>query len=160
MRKVSLNGIWTRKIGCGAESEQIVPFSALAVGRSTLKREFTAEGFVHLFLALDGITYHASVYLNGILLGEMLPYCEYEFEIGSYVKEGTNELTVELEDLDLSFGPTPGWENFGGIIRDVSLIYRDDDYISDVFFYSTLKNEYRDASVTFDVKPTEERVKE
>ncbi|MBO4972361.1 MAG: hypothetical protein J6D45_06065 [Clostridia bacterium] len=152
MRKVSLNGIWTRKIGCGAESEQIVPFSALAVGRSTLKREFTAEGFVRLFLALDGITYHASVYLNGILLGEMLPYCEYEFEIGSYVKEGTNELTVELEDLDLSFGPTPGWENFGGIIRDVSLIYRDDDYISDVFFYSTLKNEYRDASVTFDVK--------
>ena len=152
MRKVSLNGIWTRKIGCGAESEQIVPFSALAVGRSTLKREFTAEGFVRLFLALDGITYHASVYLNGILLGEMLPYCEYEFEIGKYVKEGTNELTVELEDLDLSFGPTPGWENFGGIIRDVSLIYRDDDYISDVFFYSTLKNEYRDASVTFDVK--------
>ena len=89
---------------------------------------------------------------NGKALGEMLPCCEYEFEITEHIIEGENTLSVELEDLNLCFGPTPGWENFGGIIRDVSLIYRDDNYISDVFFKTDLCNEYKDAEVSVDVQ--------
>lgn len=90
--------------------------------------------------------------MNGKALGEMLPCCEYEFEITEHIIEGENTLSVELEDLNLCFGPTPGWENFGGIIRDVSLIYRDDNYISDVFFKTDLCNEYKDAEVSVDVQ--------
>ena len=152
MKIESLNGTWMRRIGCGEAHPQTVPYSTLAVGRSTCYRSFTVrESFTRLFLKLDGITYHATVLLNGEMLGEMLPYCEYEFEITDRVRAGENELTVELEDLQLSFGPTAGWENFGGIIRDVSLIYRDQNYITDVFFKSTLQNDYRDATVTVDV---------
>ena len=151
MKIESLSGIWMRRIGCGEEHSQTVPYSTLAVGRSTCRRSFTVQDFTRLFLKLDGITYHATVLLNGEVLGEMLPYCEYEFEITDRVRVGENELTVELEDLQLSFGPTAGWENFGGIIRDVSLIYRDENFITDVFFKSTLQNDYRDATVTVDV---------
>ena len=153
MKTESLNGTWSRRVGCGEWTPVTVPYSTLPVGRSTSRRTFTPrEDFTRLFLRFDGITYHAAVTLNGKLLGEMLPYCEYEFEITDLVTDGENLLEVELEDLNLSFGPTPGWENFGGIIRDVSLIYRDDNYITDVFFQSALKNDYRDATVRVDVE--------
>ena len=152
MKIQSLNGTWMRCVGCGPEQPQVVPYSTLAVGRSTCRRSFTvSQDFARLFLKLDGITYHATVFLNGEVLGEMLPYCEYEFEITERVRIGENELRVELEDIRLPFGPTAGWENFGGIIRDVSLIYRAENYITDVFFKSALQNGYRDATVTVDV---------
>lgn len=162
MKIQSLNGIWMRRIGEGAELEQAVPYSTLPVGRSVCKRNFSVEkDHKRIFLKFDGITYHAWVNLNGKLLGDMLPYCEYEFEITEQVIEGENTLSVEIEDLNLSFGPTPGWENFGGIIRDVTLIYRDENYISDVFFKSVLTNDYKDALVSVDVqtdKETKERI--
>lgn len=158
MKTESLNGTWLRRVGCGAEAPVTVPYSTLPVGRSTCRRTFTpGTDFTRLFLRFDGITYHAEVTLNGRHLGEMLPYCEYEFEITSLVTAGENLLEVELEDLNLSFGPTPGWENFGGIIRDVSLIYRDDNYITDVFFQSELKNNYRDAAIKVDVQTDKPR---
>ena len=82
MKIESLNGTWMRRIGCGEAHPQTVPYSTLAVGHSTCYRSFTVrESFTRLFLKLDGITYHATVLLNGETLGEMLPYCEYEFEI-------------------------------------------------------------------------------
>lgn len=153
MRTQSLNGVWMRRIGEGDEQEQTVPYSARPVGRSTCSRSFTVDGaYKRLFLKFDGITYQASVRLNGHLLGEMRPYCEYEFEITDHVLPGENRLAVDLEDLDLPFGPTPGWENFSGIIRDVSLILRDENYISDVFFKSVLTNHYQEACISVDVK--------
>ncbi|MBQ7321529.1 MAG: hypothetical protein IJW99_05485 [Clostridia bacterium] len=159
MKIQSLNGVWMRRIGCGGEREQQVPYSTLAVGQSTCRREFTVEvDAPRLFLRFDGITYHAKVFLNDVCLGEMLPYSEYEFEITDRVRAGSNTLSVELEDLNLSFGPTAGWENFSGIIRDVSLIGRGENYISDVFFKSRLCNGYRDAAVEVAVetdRPTE-----
>ena len=152
MKIQSLNGTWMRRVGLGKECEQEVPYSALAVGRSVCRRTFRVEDhFTRLFLKFDGITYHAEVFLNGERLGEMLPYSEYEFEITDRVHEGENELEVVLEDLQLSFGPTAGWENFGGIIRDVSLVYRNENYMADVFFQSRLCHDYRDATVRVDV---------
>lgn len=149
----SLNGTWMRRVGAGESVPQTVPYSARPVGRSTCIRTFTVQSpHKRVFLKFDGITYHAWVSLNGKALGDMLPYCEYEFEITEYVNNGENSLSVELEDLNLSFGPTSGWENFGGIIRDVSLIYRDDNYISDVFFKTELCNGYKDAQIAVDVQ--------
>ena len=148
----SLNGTWFRRVGMCEEKECTVPYSTLPVGRSVCRRTFTVDkGFKRLFLRFDGITYHAEVFLNGENIGEMLPYCEYEFEITDKVLLGENQLSVEIEDIDLPFGPTPGWENFGGIIRGVSLIYRESSYISDVFFKSKLINGYRDAVINTDV---------
>ena len=88
MKIQSLNGLWSRKIGEGEPFEQVVPYSATPVGKSTCVRKFFTESFKRLFLKLDGITYRAWVSLNGRFLGEMLPYCEYEFEITDFVTVG------------------------------------------------------------------------
>ena len=64
--------------------------------------------------------------------------------------------------MQLSFGPTPGWENFGGIIRDVWLITRGENYLADVFFRCRLLNDYRDAAMTVAVRadrPTEANIR-
>ena len=147
----SLNGTWMRRIGAGEESPIEVPYSTLPVGISFCRREIDIEEYERLFLRFDGITYRAEVFLNGESLGVMLPYCEYEFEISDKARVGKNMLSVRIEDLDLSFGPTPGWENFGGIVRDVSLIYRESAYIENIFFKSRLENRYRDAVMSADV---------
>ena len=135
MKKISLNGEWLYRVGFGNFSPITVPFSHLPVGRSECVRTFdVTQSSDRMFILFDGITYGAQVYLNGIFLGEMLAYCEYEFEITAYVKPQGNELRVVLEDINLDFGPSEGWENFGGIIRDVSLLLRNEYYLKSVFF--------------------------
>lgn len=149
MKKQNLNGEWNYRIGHGAEHEITVPFSTLPVGHSECSKTFhLAFQEKVTLLKFDGITYAAKVFLNGCFLGEMGPYSEYTFDVSEIVKEKDNQLRVELEDIEPKFGPTEGWENFGGIIRDVSLLFADENYITDVFFHSELKNEYRDAALT------------
>jgi beta-glucuronidase len=144
-----LNGIWQYRIGKGRQTEVKVPYSALAVGHSECEKTFDLEKFSdRIFLKFDRITYHAVVKLNDSVLGEMLPYSEYEFEITDVVKAKNNVLLVELEDLLPEFGPSAGWENYGGIIGSVSLIYRGKNYITDAFFYTELTNDYKDAVYT------------
>lgn len=158
----SLNGIWEYRIGYGTWAPKKVPFSCLAVGHSECRRRFDLEYKSEtVLLKLDGITYSGEVYLNGTLLGKMLPYSEYTFDITELAREKDNSLLVLLEDIDAEFGPSEGWENYGGIIRDVSLIYKEKAYIKDVFFKKRLKNEYRDAEYTVEVEaslPSEYRV--
>ncbi len=146
MKKQSLNGIWNYRIGKGQFTEREVPFSALPVGHSECQRRFDLiEKSDRVLLRFDGITYFARVTLNGKMLGEMLAYCEYTFDITDTVREKDNLLTVELEDISPEFGPTEGWGNYGGITRGVSLIYTASTYIDNVFFKTSLKNGYKDA---------------
>lgn len=153
MKKQSLNGVWSYRVGCGEWVEKEVPFSELAVGHSECKKIFDIEYRAdRVELKFDGITYNAKVFLNGELLGEMLPYSEYTFDIKDKVKPSGNEIRVELEDIDAAFGPVAGWENFGGIIRDVYLLYSANERITDAFFYSELQNDYRDAVCHIDIK--------
>ncbi|MBQ2614195.1 MAG: hypothetical protein IJB80_02555 [Clostridia bacterium] len=107
-----------------------------------------------IFLKFDGITYYAKVFLNDLLIGEMIPYCEYSFDITDKASEKNNRLVVEIEDIAPVFGPTEGWENFGGIIRDVSVIYKKESYIEDVFFHCMLKNQYQDAEFVVETTAT------
>ena len=79
----------------------------------------------------------------------MLPYCEYTFDITNIAKKENNLLHVEIEDISAPFGPVVGWENFGGIIRDVYVSYKNKEQIKNVFFSSELKNEYCDAICNF-----------
>lgn len=153
MKTQSLNGVWQYRVGKGAWKKQCVPFSTLPVGHSECTRTFDcAENTPTVFLKFDGITYYARVFLNGQYLGEMLPYSEYTFDVSKAVKSTDNDLLVELEDIAPDFGPSEGWENYGGIIRDVSLLYSKEGYLKDVFFHSTLQNDYRDASFQVEIK--------
>lgn len=152
MRDILLNGAWKYRIGYGEFEEIDVPFSRLPVGRSECVRHFdVTEEFERAFVRFDGITYHATVFLNEVRLGEMLPYCEYEFEVTDILREGGNLLSVELEDIQCDFGPSEGWENFGGIIRDVHLIFRDKAFIKGVFFRAELGASFEEATVEVDV---------
>ncbi|MBE6808284.1 MAG: hypothetical protein E7524_02315 [Ruminococcaceae bacterium] len=153
MKYQSLNGEWSYRIGKGAKTSVTVPYSCLAVGHSECELCFDLEQkSEHIFLEFLGITYEASVYLNETFLGKMLPYSEYRFEIGEIAKQKENILRVELEDIKPKFGPTEGWENFGGIIRDVGILYADSFYFEDVFFWTDLKNNYKDAEVNVQIK--------
>jgi len=153
MYEQSLNGIWEYWVGNGKKTTIDVPFSRLPVGQShcALTFDLKQTATEHMELVFDGITYHATVTLNDTVLGEMLPYCEYIFDVTSLVKPYENRLQVDLEDIALDFGPTEGWENYGGIIRDVHISYRGDCRIEDVFFHTKIKNNYRDADVYVDL---------
>lgn len=144
MFQTSLNGIWEYRVGKGEWGERQVPYSRLPVGHSEIRRTFDLEkNAKSVYLQFEGITYFAKVYLNGTLLGEMLAYSEYLFDITKIAKKKNNVLLVELEDIDAEFGPSEGWENFGGIIRNVNLLYGSGARLTDVFFHCTLENEYR-----------------
>jgi hypothetical protein len=152
MKIQPLNGTWQYRIGGGRLRRQEVPFSALPVGHSECVRSFDlcCEGR-RVFLRFDGIAYHATVTLNGQTVGEMLPYCEYTFDVTDTVKEQGNHLLVSLEDISPAFGPSAGWGNYGGITRGVSLLYAEESYIDDVFFHAVLQNGYRDADYTVEL---------
>lgn len=136
-KRVYLNGFWDYKIGNGEYSKKQVPFSSLTVGKSECKRFFDMPncGERH-FLVFEGITYAANVYLNGVHLGYMRAYGEYKFEITTILKDRNNEVVVELEDINVDFGPSEGWENYGGIIRDVYIECCGKYVIEDAFFYN------------------------
>lgn len=86
MKVQSRNGVWNYRIGKGKRRKRQVPFSTLPVGYSECSRTFIPEVLSEkTFLKFDGITYAAKVFLNGKLLGEMLPYSEYTFEITDVV---------------------------------------------------------------------------
>ena len=151
MKNISLNNGWIY-IASGVAECVNVPFSHLPVGSSVCEKTFLySESEERVFLKFEGITYWARVTLNGTVLGEMLPYCEYSFEVTSLLKT-ENCLSVELEDIDRSFGPTEGWENFGGIIRDVSLVLKAHNYIKDVFFKSSLTDDLSSADINVEVE--------
>ncbi len=152
MRVQSLNGVWQYRVGEGKFTERKVPYSAAPVGRSECLRFFDlTELAPQTFLRFKGITYFAKVFLNGDEIGEMLPYSEYLFNVTDRVTAKNNELRVVIEDIAPAFGPSEGWENYGGIIRDVELVFKNDSYIEDVFFSFKLKNGYRDAKFTVQV---------
>lgn len=153
MKKYSLNGLWQYRIGKGEFSTITVPFSKLPVGHFECKKAFDIEeNFNKIFIKFCGITYYAKVFLNDVFLGEMGPYCEYSFNVTDFLKAKDNIILLEMEDTSPVFGPTAGWENFGGIIRDVELIGYDENHIEDVFFYSTLLNNYSTAEITVETK--------
>lgn len=150
MKTQNLNGKWQYRIGKGEKTDITVPFCKLAVGHSECFKKFdlTEEKSSNVILKFDGITYYVKVYLNGTFLGEMGPYCEYSFDVTVFLKEKDNEITVELEDISPKFGPGDGWENYGGIIRDVNLLYYGENRITDVFFHTKLTNGYKDGEIT------------
>lgn len=153
----SLNGWWNYRIGEGPWTKKEVPYSAHPVGRSECMTTFHVEAHKRTFLVLEGITYAASVTLNGTKLGDMLPYCEYRYEVTDILSED-NVLSVVLEDIAPVFGPSEGWENYGGIIRGVYLEYFGSNYIEDVVWSTTFEKDYRVAHCRVEVSADTESV--
>ncbi|MBO5714218.1 MAG: hypothetical protein J6R83_02210, partial [Clostridia bacterium] len=152
MKIQSLNGWWDYRVLGGRQKKIKVPFSSLAVGRFYCEKTFSLKyNSDKIFIKFDRITYQANVTLNGKFLGVLGPYAEYFFDVTDIVKKCDNRIVVEVFDLTPKFGPSEGWENYGGIIGDVSVLFRGDTYIDDVTFTSTLKNNYQDANYSLKI---------
>jgi hypothetical protein len=151
-----LCGKWKYRINGGSEETRNVPFSAFCTGESECYTEFDSEIFdvktQSVLLVFEGITYKAEVLVNGKLIGEMLPYCRYVFDVGNILKLGSNKVLVKLYDMGVVFGPSEGWENYGGIIRDVYLEYVSKARIKNFFWKTDLSKNYNSSGCSIRVE--------
>lgn len=141
----SLNGLWQYHVNARYMGAVQVPSSAVCVGKSLYSRTFDAPKEPRVHLCFEGITYRGTVTLNGVQLGVMVPYSFYSFDISALLRPTGNALQVEIEDMNLPFGPSEGWENYGGIIREVYLLCTDQIMIDDVVWRTTLTEGYQSA---------------
>ena len=153
--KTLLNGWWDYRIADGKYQKKLIPYSDPPVGfaecRTTFDMEKSGVG-KRAFLVLEGITYSAEVSLNGHLLGKMLPYCEYRYEITELIKIEGNVLSVIIRDTEIVFGAGEGWENYSGITRDVYIEYTNESRIENVFFHNVVNSEMTAADCVAEIK--------
>ena len=139
----SLNGLWRYTVNGTDKGLIRVPYSSLCVGDSTCALTFNAEkSGSRSFLCFEGITYRAVVTFNGKTLGVMLPYSFYSFEVTDLIKAEGNDLRVDIKDMNVAYGPSEGWENYGGIIRDVYLLYTDTIKIDDIIWRTSIREDH------------------
>ncbi len=157
MQMQNLNGMWERRVGGRSFEPQTVPFSTAPVGYSCCRTSFDCDApYQTALLRFEGVAYEGRVTLNGHFLGSMLAYCRYDFDVSGLLLPKNNTLVVELEDMHTKFGPSEGWENYSGIIREVQVLYYDADRITDVFFHAKLQDNYTAAEFYTEITATGE----
>ncbi|MGH7869267.1 MAG: glycoside hydrolase family 2 protein, partial [Candidatus Dormibacteraceae bacterium] len=153
--RVNLNGEWERHIGGKLYDLVTVPSSRHPTGLYSLRRNFLLPRIAsgeRAYVHFEGITYFGRVAVNGVELGTMGPYVPYEFEFSSQAQEGRNQIEVGITDLapgpdgagkdELALGVNPGWEAYGGIIRDVWVELRPSAFIENVRLGYELSGDY------------------
>jgi beta-glucuronidase len=153
MKTLSLNGYWDWSLPHGPRSRMNVPSSYACVGEAVYERDFHVKCADHecAFLCFEGIQYTGSVELDGTRLGEMLPYVPYRFDITDRLREAGNKLRVAVKDITAEYGPTGGWEDYGGISRDVFIEVRDRLFVDDVHWRTDLGGRTDRAACALDV---------
>ena len=103
------------------------------------------------FVYFAGVNYFATVYLNGVLLGEHEGgFTPFQFEITEHLKDKDNVLIVHANNRrykDAIPAMIYDWWNYGGITRDVYLVETPLNYIRD-FSVNLSKNKYNEISFT------------
>src|SRR5208283_4948966 len=145
--RVDLAGTWERHVHGKLVDVIPVPSSLRPLGFYHLKHEFLLPvhtGQQRAIVHFDAITYHGRVFVNGSELGTMGPYVPYEFDFTAHAQEGKNQIDVAIADLhpdpagagkdEIALGVNPGWEAYGGIIRDVYVEIRPAAFIDNVRF--------------------------
>ncbi|MFN8008825.1 MAG: hypothetical protein U0V70_17725 [Terriglobia bacterium] len=162
--QVDLGGRWERHVEGKLFDYVTVPSSLHPFGFYRLKRNIPLprlsdgqRAWVHF----DAITYHGRVFVNGAELGTTIPYVPHEFEFTQQAKEGVNQIEVAIADLspdpsgggkdEIALGLNPGWEGYGGIIRDAYIELRPSAYIDNAQLSYQLNNDYTRVSCTLRV---------
>jgi hypothetical protein len=157
--RVSLNGIWDRYVGETLVDRVEAPSSLRPSGFYRLERSIVLpkprpdqRAFAHF----EAINFHGRLFCNGTELGTTIPYVPHEFEITRHIKEGANLIQVSIADLcpgpagegadEVWLGVNPGWEAYGGIIRDSWIEFRPATFIDNVRFTYRLSHNYREAA--------------
>jgi hypothetical protein len=109
------------------------------------------------FVHFEGITYCGKLAVNGKQLGVLGPYVPYEFAVTDTAREGNNEVEIEMADLvpwpdgtgkyEIAIGVNPGWEAYGGIIRDVWAEIRPASFVENVRLGYKLGNNLQSVSL-------------
>lgn len=91
-----------------------------------------------LFLYFGAVNYRCRIYLNGKEIGEHEGgFTPFQIEITNMVKDNSdNFVAVEVNNnrtVDAIPGMSYDWWNYGGITRDVILVYTPQNYINDYF---------------------------
>jgi hypothetical protein len=144
-KRISLNGEWERYVGDSLWDVVTVPSSLRPSGLYTLKRTVVLPklgGAERAFAHFEAITYCAKLSINGKQMGVLGPYVPYQFEFTDNAREGNNDLELEMADLvpfpdgtgkyEIALGVNPGWEAYGGIIRDAWVEIRPAAYVDNV----------------------------
>jgi hypothetical protein len=143
--RVSLNGTWQRYVN-GEYYESIeVPSSSHPFGYSQWKQTFLLPQLgaeERAILHFEAITYFGRAFINGMELGKLGPYTPFEFDATPHLRPGTNEVAITICDLEpepsgagkdeIELGINPGWEAYGGIIRDAYIEVRHASYLENV----------------------------
>src|SRR5262249_25923077 len=153
--RVDLNGDWERYVNGVLFDLVRVPSSRRPLGYYRLKRSFLLPKLAPIqraILRFEAITYHGLVFVNNTELGTMAPYVPHEFDFTPHAKEGSNQLEVAIADLipdpsgagkdELELGLNPGWEGYGGIIRDAFVEVRPGAFIENLRFSYKLNGDY------------------
>jgi hypothetical protein len=156
--RISLNGEWERYIGPDLYDVVQVPSSLHPSGLYRLTRDILLPRLTpnqRAFLHFEAINYHGRVSVNGEEVGTTIPYVPYDFECTRQVKEGRSSIAVAVADLvpdptgagkdHIALGLNPGWEGYGGIIRDASIEVRPAAYIDNARLSYELTGDYSQA---------------
>jgi hypothetical protein len=140
--RIDLNGTWHQSISGNLIRSVQVPSSNRPIGNYDLAREMVLPQLgpgEYAFLRFEGIAYFGRVFFNDTELGSMMPYVPHEFDVSNVAKRRANTIRVRLSDLipesdgsgspEIALGINPGWEGYGGIIRDVWLELRPPTFI-------------------------------
>lgn len=108
---------------------------------STYRKRFTLPEPLagrRLFVEFDGAMTSAQVSINGRILGDHDGgYVPFSFDLTDHLRDGENVLNVRLDSTERPDVPPNGYMvdylTFGGIYRDVRLLYVEPVYIADVF---------------------------
>ena len=157
--QVSLNGEWGRYIGPDLYDFVQVPSSLRPSGFYRLKREILLPKLTSqqsAFIHFDAVNYFGRASVNGTELGTTIPYVPFDFEFTRQAREGKNSIEVAVADLvpdptgagkdEIALGVNPGWEGYGGIIRDASIEVRPATFIDNVRFGYKLTSDYSKAA--------------
>ena len=153
--RIDLGGTWERYVEAKLLDYVMVPSSLHPSGFYRLKRSIAvprlSEG-QRAWAHFDAITYHGRVFVNGVELGTTIPYVPHEFEFTRQAKEGVNQIEVAIADLvpdpsgagkdEIALGLNPGWEGYGGIIRDAYIELRPSAFIDNAQLSYQLNSNY------------------
>jgi beta-glucuronidase len=153
--RIDLGGTWERYVEAKLLDYVTVPSSLHPSGFYRLKRSIAlprlSEG-QRAWAHFDAITYHGRVFVNGVELGTTIPYVPHEFEFTRQAKEGVNQIEVAIADLvpdpsgagkdEIALGLNPGWEGYGGIIRDAYIELRPTAYVDNAKLSYKLTSDY------------------
>ena len=147
----NMDGLWETKVPSTwkCEFEELTWYAGHAVCAKDFEIESIPEGH-EAFLCFDGVIYTAEVYLNGEAVGTHdYGYSPFQFNVTKLIKE-QNRLFVLVDNL-LSEERVPGvrfdWNNDGGIINEVKIIFVPKTYIENFRTQTVVGNDKATISV-------------